>query len=99
MLGNKRGLPRRPMVSPDGLVWWMRGLHRVRNLAGVYMPKTVMDSLGWDSQTVLMVWQQKDVVCIKELKEVRITPDIKPQAPRSWEEWDREKKISIFQEK
>ena len=75
----------------------MRSLHRVRNIAGVYIPKAIMKSLGWDKQTILMVWQQNDVLCIKELKEVRHEPEIKIEPPMTWREWDRERQVSIFE--
>jgi hypothetical protein len=98
MLKVQKRLPRRHLVSPDGAVWWTRALHGNRKLKGVYIPREVLNTLGWTDENILQVWIQGEVLCMRAMPDQGRVPVIKPQPPKSWKEHDRELHISIFQE-
>ncbi len=64
----KTNYAKRPIVARDGSVYYIRRLHRVARALGVYIPRTLVESLGWKEDDALMCWVQKGVFCVTRVE-------------------------------
>jgi hypothetical protein len=73
---------KRPMIAKDGSVYFIRRLVQFGKTFGMYVPMRMVEALGWDQNTALMVWIQSDVLCVQEIQPPQVATRLIPIPPR-----------------
>jgi len=72
----------RPVVARDGSVYFIRRLHHMGTCRGIYLPRQLLEALHWDLGDALVVWIQKDTMCVKQLEVENFRERFIPMPPR-----------------
>jgi len=72
----------RPVIARDGSVYFIRRLHSMGGCRGIYIPRQILDTLHLENDDALVVWIQKDVICIKQLEVENFRERFIPMPPR-----------------
>lgn len=73
---------KRPVVSRDGSVYWIRRLIRLGRSQGVYLPKQLVEAAEWTGEEALMVWMQGETILIRRLEVAKGQTRLIPIPPR-----------------
>lgn len=64
---------------------------------GVYLPRQLVEAVGWCDDEALQVWCKGDTVCIRAIPDAGGRQEVDTTPPKSWAEHDRDRQLSIFE--